>query len=132
MAKLTPKILAAILVEQANGATKAELTKLIKAFVAELAARGLLHRWRDIEREIHGAWRRKFGAATVTVVSTHQLTRSLMNQIEASAPGAEVIERIDERLMGGAIIRIDDRRIDGSVAGMLQRLKQSLDRAASG
>ncbi|MEK9155394.1 MAG: F0F1 ATP synthase subunit delta [Patescibacteria group bacterium] len=132
MAKLTPKFIAQTLVNHASVVSKAELPKLMKEFVVDLNARGLIHRWRDIEREIHGAWRRKFGAANVTVVSTHPMTRSLMNQVEAIAPGAEVTERIDERLMGGAIIRVDDRRIDGSVAGMLQRLKQNLDRAANG
>lgn len=131
MAKLTPKVLARILVDSASARTKADLPQIMNAFVQELAVRGLMHRWRDIEREIHAAWRKKFGVASVTLVSTHQVPRSVMNQIETLAPGAEIIERIDERLMGGAIIRIDDRRIDGSVAGMLQRLKQSLDKSAS-
>lgn len=129
MPKLTPKHLARILVDVAAVATKAELPKIMNAFVKELRDRGVFHRWREIEREIHGVWRRKFGVATVTVVSTHPLTRALMNQLETVAPGAEVVERIDERLMGGMIVRLDDRRIDGSVAGRLQRLKGALDRA---
>ena len=131
MAKLTPRHLATVLVDECVDATRAELVKIIDAFVGELAARGMMHKWRDVEREIHGAWKRKFGAANVTVVSAHPLTVAMRKAIEANAPGADITERIDERLMGGAVIRIDDRRIDASVAGILQRLKQSLDSAAS-
>lgn len=131
MSKLTPRQLASVLVDHAEGSTKPELEKLMKAFVAELAQRNMLTQWRAIEREIHGAWKRKFGAANVTVVSTHKMTRAMMDKVEALAPGAEIVERVDERLMGGAIIRIDDRRIDGSVMGALQRLKQHLEKAIS-
>ena len=103
--------------------------KIMNAFVAELAARGWVHLWRDIERELHGAWKRKYGAANVTIVSAHPLAISLRRTIETSAPGADVVERVDERLMGGAVIRIDDRRIDASVAGSLQRLKLHLEKS---
>ncbi len=131
MPKLTPRHLATVLVDQCVDVTRAELVKIIDAFVGELAERGMMHKWRDVEREIHGAWKRKFGAANVTIVSAHPLTVAMRKAIEANAPGADITERIDERLMGGAVIRIDDRRIDASVAGILQRLKQSLDNAAS-
>ncbi len=131
MSKISSKHLATVLVDECEDVTRAELVKIIDAFVGELAARGIMHQWREIEREIHGAWRRKFGAANVTIVSAHPLTVGMRKAIESSAPGADITERIDERLMGGAILRVDDRRIDASVAGILQRLKQSLDIAAS-
>lgn len=128
MPKLTPRQLATVLVEQAVTVSAADLPRLLKGFVAELSTRNMLHQWRAIEREIHGAWKRKFGAANITVVSTHKLTRTMMSNLEALAPGADIVEKVDERLMGGAIVRIDDRRIDGSVLGALQRLKQHLDK----
>lgn len=115
--------------EQCEDVTRAELVKIMNAFVAELAVRGWTHHWRDIERELHGAWKRKYGAANVTIVSAHPLAASLRKSIEASAPGADIVERVDERLMGGAVIRIDDRRIDASVAGSLQRLKLHLEKS---
>lgn len=129
MPKLTPRHLATVLVDQCVDVTRAELVKIIDAFVGELAARGMMHKWRDVEREIHGAWKRKFGAASVTIVSAHPLTVAMRKAIEANAPGADITERIDERLMGGAVMRIDDRRIDASVAGTLQRLKVHLEKS---
>lgn len=129
MAGPSNRALAEMLVTQCEDVTRAELNTIIKAFVAELGARGWLHRWRDIEREVHGAWKRKYGAANVTVVSAHPLSAALRKSIEEATPGADIVERVDERLMGGAVIRIDDRRIDASVAGTLQRLKQCLEKS---
>lgn len=119
--------LAEALIDACEGASgKAQVASIMKAFVKELAERGLVSEWRGIEHELDGAWRRKYGAANVTVVSAHPLTASLRKEIETHAPGADLVERVDERLMGGAVIRIDDRRIDASVAGTLQRLKSHL------
>jgi F0F1-type ATP synthase delta subunit len=129
MATLSNRHLADLLVAQCEDVTRAELTKIIDAFVQELTTRGWMHRWRDIEYEIHGAWKRKYGAANITIVSAHPLATALRKSIEAAAPGADIVERVDERLMGGAVIRIDDRRIDASVAGSLQRLKLHLEKS---
>ena len=129
MASNVNRKLADLLVLQSEGLSRTELVKVMKAFVSELGARGWTYRWRDIERELHGAWQRKYGAANVTVVSAHPLTVALRKSIEAAAPGADIVERVDERLMGGVIIRIDDRRIDASIAGSLQRLKIHLEKA---
>ncbi len=115
--------------KECEDVTRAELVKIVKAFVDELAARGWTHQWRDIEREVHGAWKRKYGAASVTIVSAHPLAATLRKSIETAAPGADIVERVDERLMGGAVVRIDDRRIDASVAGTLQRLKLHLEKS---
>lgn len=130
MPKLTPKALAEILVEQCEDVTHAELVKIITVFVGELQERSMLHQWRAVEREVHRVWKTKYGTSQVVIVSAHPITAALRKSIEKQAPGADITERVDERLMGGAVMRMDDRRIDASVAGTLMRLKQSLDRAA--
>jgi F0F1-type ATP synthase delta subunit len=122
----TPRQLAALIVDHIAPLTKPEAAKAMKGFVALLAEQGLLVKWREIEREIHEVWRLRFGASTVTVVSAHELTQKMRDELEKAAPGADLVERVDERLMAGAVIRIDDRRIDGSMAGRLARLKQQL------
>lgn len=126
MPKLTPRAVAELIVDHTHDLAKADIPKAMKEIVAMLGSMGLMTKWRDIEREIHGAWKRKFGASTVTVLSAHPLTDAARKQLEAIAPGADLVERVDERLMAGAVIRIDDRRIDGSMAGRLTRLKQQL------
>lgn len=41
--------------------------------------------------------------------------------------GATVNFRVDEKILGGLIIRVGDKVLDGSVAGVLEDLRQSLD-----
>lgn len=97
--------------------------------VKYLAEKKLLGRAKDLEKEIGEAWKEKFGASKVTIVSAHALNKKAKEELEAFAKGAEIIERVDERLMGGAVIRADERRIDGSLIGSLQRLKNQLLKA---
>jgi F0F1-type ATP synthase delta subunit len=41
--------------------------------------------------------------------------------------GATVSFRVDENILGGLVIRVGDKVLDGSAAGMLESLRQSLD-----
>lgn len=39
---------------------------------------------------------------------------------------AQVTQKVDERLIGGVVIKVDDTLIDGSIKGQLSRLKKAL------
>lgn len=120
------KDIARLLVSELSALPQKEVGTKMKEVVQFLQEKGLLTRWRELERELHLAWKEKFGASKVTIVSAHALPQKMYQTLEEFAPGAEFVERVDDRLMGGAIIRVDDRRIDGSVIGALQRLKNVL------
>ncbi len=124
--KKSLKGLAKSIVEELAELKPAEVTKEMIKVVSFMKDNGLLGRWRELEKEINAAWKNKFGASKVTVLSAHELSKEARKQLEESVKGAELIERVDERLMGGAVIRIDDRRLDGSIIGALQRLKNTL------
>lgn len=124
--KKSLKGLASSMVDELAEKKPAEVQKEMVKIVSFMKDNGLLGRWRDLEKELHLAWRNKFGASKITILSAHELSKSARKLVEDTAQGAEVIERVDERLMGGAIIRIDDRRLDGSIIGALQRLKNTL------
>jgi len=124
--KKSLKGLAKSIVEELAELKPAEVTKEMTKVVSFMKDNGLLGRWRELEKEINTAWKNKFGASKVTVLSAHELSKEARKQLEDSIKGAELIERVDERLMGGAVIRIDDRRLDGSIIGALQRLKNTL------
>jgi F-type H+-transporting ATPase subunit delta len=50
-----------------------------------------------------------------------------MKKIKASAKGElEVNEIVDESLIGGFIVRMDDKQIDASVSSQFSNLKQRL------
>ena len=120
------KKLATAVVDAADGKTPAQVKTLMNDVVKLLAEERVLGRWRQLERAIEKAWAARYGAANVTVVSAHALSNDAREAITAHANGAELTEIVDNRLIGGAIIRIDNTRIDGSVTGALMRLKNAM------
>jgi F-type H+-transporting ATPase subunit delta len=122
--KMDPVQLARILVE--STAHQSDVSGDMKTFVAFLAEHGQLNQWREIEKAIDQIWKEKFGASSIRVLSAHELTDEARKVIEEIAPGADLSTAVDERLIGGAIIRIDDKRIDGSITGQLRTLRKSL------
>lgn len=122
--KIDPKQLAKVLIE--STVHQVDVSDDMKRFVSFLAEHNILDQWRDIERAIEQVWKELYGASTIKVLSAHQLTQEAQKALGELAPGAELITSVDERLIGGAVIRIDDTRIDGSITGKLQRLKRTL------
>ena len=120
------KQLATVFVKACYGRSQEDIKKAAQEFVRYLSEEGLLTQWRDIEREIHTVWKELYGVSKVTIVSAHTLTSQARQSLTQLAKGAEVTERIDKRLIGGSVLRVDDLRIDGSVTGRLRELKRSL------
>lgn len=128
MQKVTAQ-LARILVESCDGVSESTMKKNVKEFVTFLGEHNLLGSWRDIEHHIHKIWKDRYGASQITIVSAHELTEPARVALTKLANGAEVIERVDERLIAGSVVRMDDIRIDGSISGTLRRLNRTLSNA---
>lgn len=124
--RLNLQELALVLAKAADGKSEKDISAMMQEAVALLAERGELGRWRELEAALHKAWEKAYGASRVTVVSAHALTDTAKAEIEKRAAGADVTEIVDNRLIGGAVIRIDNTRIDGSVTGALMRLKHAM------
>jgi F0F1-type ATP synthase delta subunit len=126
--KISSRKLALTLVEYCEGKSDEEMKGVVKDFITFLAGHNLLTQWREIEQNIHIAWKEVYGVSNVTILSAHELTDSARKALQESVKGAEVKELVNEKLIGGSVLRIDDTRIDGTVAGTLQRLKMELSR----
>lgn len=124
--KIDPKQFAKALIDHTQAKTEEQVKETVKDFVKFLSDNNLLGNWHEIEASINAAWKEKYGAATISITSAHSLTEETKKALEQLAHGAEIKERVDDRLIGGAVIRIDDKRIDGSVTGKLRRLKIAL------
>jgi len=122
------KTIARVLVDQIETVSEDEISETMKEFVSFLAQEKMIDKWREIETAIHAAWKEKYGASKITVVSAHPLTEAANAEIEKFAKGADIIRRVDERLIGGSVVRIDDKRVDSSIAGSLQKLKMTLSK----
>lgn len=120
------KKFAEVTVAMAEGKSSAQVKSLMKDVVRLLHEEGALNMWRVLEAAIERAWAKRYGTATITVVSAHPLSAAAHDAIEAHANGADVQTIVDSRLIGGAIIRKDNTRIDGSVTGALMRLKSAM------
>lgn len=73
------------------------------------------------------------GIVPVTLISAKALNAKtkdmIMEKISASVKGKlEVNEEIEESLIGGFIVRMDDKQIDASIATQFKNLKQRLTR----
>lgn len=121
--RLNLNAIADVVVQESEGKTKPQIASMMKDLVRFLTAQRTVVKWREFERAIDGAWARRFGTANVTIVSSHPLSAAARKAIDDQANGADVKAIVDERLIGGAVVRMDNRRIDGSITGALMRLK---------
>ena len=76
-------------------------------------------------------YKKKNNILDVTVISATTLDKAtkeiIIAKIKASFDGTiDLIEKVDPTLIGGFIVRIDDKQIDASVASQLSNLKNIL------
>lgn len=76
-------------------------------------------------------YKKKNNILDVTVISATTLDKGtkdlIIKKIKASFDGTiELIEKVDPALIGGFIVRIDDKQIDASIASQLSNLKNIL------
>ncbi len=109
-----------------DGKSDKALESAVHEFVASLALRQEMHRWREIVRAFDNAWRRTHGASEVTLTTAFPPSKKLLEEIEKAYPDASVKSEVRQELMGGAILQVDDRRFDGSVLGQLSKLHDQL------
>ncbi len=70
--------------------------------------------------------------ASAEVTSALPLTGDEKSRVEKEvlakigSPAARVSFRVDPSILGGLVIRVGDKVLDGSVAGKLETLRQSL------
>jgi len=117
---------ARILAESCEGKLENEVNEVIAAFAKVLRERGKLPLWRAIVQELGGVWKETYGASIVEVSSAYTLEEETVKKLEALAPGADYTYTVDEDLIGGMRLRIDDTLIEGTVRGQLTRLKNKL------
>jgi len=91
-----------------------------------LREHGESHRLPEIIRAIDDVWKKRFGAAHIVIETAHPLSWDARAALEKQARGADVSEAVRPNLIGGARLRVDDLVLDGSIAGQLARLSQTL------
>jgi len=103
-----------------------ELDAVTEAFVEHLTNIHELSLWREVVRAFDSIWKETYGVANVDIVSATELSKDLQKMLEEKFSGASITLHVDESVLGGASVRIDDKIIDGTISGRLQSLKQQL------
>lgn len=85
----------------------------------------------DICRNFAALYRQEQGVRSVAITSAFPLGPTLAAQIKKQLEKefqtqVELTERVNEDLIGGFILRIDDRQVDASVATKLRKVREKL------
>lgn len=104
---------------------------LVRNFLRLLAEKGRIAEVEEIERELERLVAREQGQIRVELTTAQELSdeeaRGIVDQIaEASGRRVEATRAVDPGLIGGIVLQAGSFRIDASVRGRLNRLRQEL------
>lgn len=116
---VTPLQYARALYEIVIGKNKDDATKEIKRFAAFLMEQNKSRMVPLITKEFERIWNKENGIRSVKVTSGRPLDAGARKELEKFG---SVRGKVDESLLGGLQVQIDDILIDGSVSGRLMRL----------
>lgn len=120
-------VLQRILGDDVRGAPRNLLALMIR--------RGRFELLPGVIREFTRLYRRREGIVEATITSAIALDASAEEALQArlvAVTGKRVVlnQEVDASLLGGVLVRVGDRLIDGSVRGRLERLRNTLANAA--
>ena len=129
--KFSAKQYAEALYDSLEGTNPQDLDLVLNNFVEVLATNNDIKLFPEIENEFHKLELEKKGVKQVEVTTSHPLTkeneRNIIEELNKLVKGdVELKKKIDERILGGVVIRMDDQMIDASVQNELNNLKQEL------
>jgi F-type H+-transporting ATPase subunit delta len=110
--------------------------ELVRNFLRLLAEKGRAGELEEIEREFERLVAREQGQLTVELTTAVELSdddaRGILRQIEsATGRRIEATRKVDAGLIGGLILQAGSLRLDASVRGRLERLRQGLAQGAN-
>lgn len=129
--KFTPAQYAQALFESLDGTDPKDIDLVLNNFVQALALNNDLHRFDEIEQEFHKLELAKKGKKLAEVTTAHPISkeaeRDIIDELNKLVKGdVEIKKKIDENILGGVMIKMDDQLIDASVKSQLNKLKKDL------
>lgn len=112
-------------------AKKLGLSRELRNFVAVLISNRRIHAFAEIARGAIEHINERLGIADAEIVSVRDLgaeERHNLEQQVAKATGKRLRVRyaLDQKLIGGVVVKVGSTIYDGSVRGQLQRMKEQL------
>lgn len=131
--KLSAKQYAKALYDTLQETNPKDQDTVLDNFVKALALNNDLRLFEEISNEFHRLELEKKGIKQAEVRSAHPLTKDNERQIieelnKIVNAKVELKTQVDEKLVGGVMIKVDDLLIDASVKKSLQELKENLSK----
>lgn len=132
MKKTSAKHLALVLLEMTDGKETENITKALKEFAAYLAKEGLLGETETIFPEYQKLYNEKHGIVEVTVTLVERLPEKTRLDLREAlkkkfkAKEVHMLEKVDQRILGGMKIQIGDMVYDSSLKNTLTQLEAQL------
>ncbi|HWC16885.1 MAG TPA: ATP synthase F1 subunit delta [Terriglobales bacterium] len=112
-------------------AKKLKLSREVRNFVAVLISNRRIHAFAAIARSAVEQINERLGIADAEIVSVRELGAEERRQLEtqvAKVTGKRLRVRyaLDQKLLGGVVVKVGSTIYDGSVRGQLQRMREQL------
>jgi len=130
--RIKPKQYVLALVSSLRGKNDKDAKILIANFCRLLADGNLLYLSGKIIEEFKRQWDRSEGLVNADVFSAQELDTGTLKNIEAYIAGklkakkVEIKKNVNPDLLGGVILKFEDKVFDGSVAASLKALKAEM------
>lgn len=128
--QVDPVAKAGVLAEISEGADE-----LVRNFLRLIAGKGRAGQVAGIRDEFQALVDRAQGRIAVELTTAFELSddeaAAIVSQIEqASSRSVEAVRKVDPGLIGGMVLQAGSLRVDASVRGRIERLRQGLVRAS--
>lgn len=115
-------------------AKKLKLSREVRNFVAVLISNRRIDAFAEIAKNAMEQINERLGIADAEIVSMRELGAEERHQLEAQVAKVtgkrlRVRYSLDQKLLGGVIVKVGSTIYDGSVRGQLQRLREQLAQA---
>lgn len=127
--KITSSQYAQALFDAVSETAPKDHDKVLDNFVRILAQNGDLGKYDEIDAEYRKLKLESQGVkeAEVTVAKDSEINSGLIHQLnEIIGKKVEIKKQVDESIIGGVVVRVDDTLIDASVRTQLNNLNNSL------
>ncbi|MCK9378968.1 MAG: F0F1 ATP synthase subunit delta [Candidatus Moranbacteria bacterium] len=130
--KITAKQYAQILNSMTAGKSQQEVCIAVEKFAKVLKKNNQQKLEKSIERKFGEIYNKENGIVEAVIVSAEKLTGNLVDKIadfikkKYSAKEVILEDKIDKKIKGGFILRVEDEILDASISGRLAKLKKEL------
>lgn len=125
--KISPLQFAQALYDAVSETSPKDHDKVLDNFVKILSETGNLEAYPKIAEEFHKLEQKAKGVSEAEITFAKEHNPKVLNDLNEIVQGkTEFKTKIDEGIVGGVIVKIDDTLIDASIKSQLEKLNQDL------